>query len=88
MTDGNYIILRSVFGKVGQKYFLNPAKDPVTGRFPACVKHVDSKGDMILTETERNSGKVFIPENALITFEDGKVFNLDDPWEAAQWEAI
>lgn len=88
MTDGNYIIIRSVFGKVGQKYFLNPAKDPMTGRFPECVKHVDSKGDMILTEAERNSGKVWIPEDQIIIIEDGKSFNLDDPWEAAQWQSI
>lgn len=88
MTDGNYIVIRSVFGKVGQRYFLNPAKDPMTGRFPECVKHVDSKGDIILTEAERNSGKVWIPEDQLIIIEDGKVFNLDDPWEAAQWQAI
>lgn len=88
MTDGNYIIIRSVFGKVGQKYFLNPAKDPSTGRFPACVKHVDSKGDMILTEAERNSGAYFIPEDQVIEIEDGKTFNLDDPWDSAQWQAI
>lgn len=88
MTDGNYIIIRSVFGKVGQKYFLNPAKDPNTGRFPACVKHVDSKGDIILTDAERNSGEVFIPEDQLIVLEDGKSFNLDDPYELALWQSI
>lgn len=88
MTDGNYIVIRSVFGKVGQKYFLNPAKDPMTGRFPNCVKHVDSKGDIILTDKERNDGQVYIPEDQLIEIEDGKVFNLDDPWEAALWQSI
>ena len=51
MTDGNYIVIRSVFGKVGQKYYLNPAKDPVTRRFPDCVKHVDSKGDLIVVKS-------------------------------------
>lgn len=89
MIDGdNVIIIRSVFGKVGQKYFLNPAKDPNTGRFPECVKHVDSKGDLILTDQERNSNKVWIAENELITLEDGSTFNLDDPWEKARWQAI
>lgn len=88
MTDGNYIVIRSVFGKVGQKYYLNPAKDPVTRRFPDCVKHVDSKGDLILTEAERNSGEVFIPEDEVIVLEDGTTFNLDDKWEAARWQAI
>ena len=88
MTDGNYIIIRSVFGKVGQRYFLNPARDPNTGRFPACVKHVDSKGDIILTDAERNSGEVFIPEDQLVIIEDGKSFNLDDPYELALWQSI
>ena len=89
MTDGdNKIIIRSVFGKVGQKYFLNPAKDPSTGRFPECVKHVDSRNDLILTEAERNSGKVWIKETELIIVEDGTVFNLNDPWDKAKWDAI
>lgn len=88
MTDGNYIIIRSVFGKVGQKYYLNPAKDPATNRFPECVKHVDSKGDMILTEAEKNSGEVYIPEDEVIQIEDGTTFNLDDKYDAARWHAI
>lgn len=84
----NKIILRSVYGKVGQKYTLQPCKDRVIGQYPDCVKYVDSKGDMIMTDAERNSGKVYIPENFSITFESGKEFNLDNPIERAQWEAI
>jgi hypothetical protein len=84
----NKIILRSVYGKVGQKYTLQPCKDRATGQYPDCVKYVDSKGDMIMTDAERNSGKVYIPENFSITFESGKEFNLDNPIERAQWEAI
>lgn len=84
----NKIILRSVYGKVGQKYTLQPCKDRETGQYPDCVKYVDSKGDMIMTDAERNSGKVYIPENFSITFESGKEFNLDNPIERAQWEAI
>ena len=84
----NKIILRSVYGKVGQKYTLQPCKDRVTGQYPDCVKYVDSKGDMIMTDAERNSGKDYIPENFSITFESGKEFNLDNPIERAQWEAI
>lgn len=84
----NKIILRSVYGKVGQKYTLQPCKDRVTGQYPDCVKYVDSKGDMIMTDAERNSGKVYIPENFSITFESGKEFNLDNPIERTQWEAI
>ena len=40
------IILRSVYGKVGQKYFIQPCADPKTKRFPNCVKSVDKDGDM------------------------------------------
>lgn len=84
----NIIVIRSVYGKVGQKYFINPTKDPKTGLFPDCVKHIDAKGDMILTEAEKNSGKIFIPENRVFIIEDGTTFNLNNPYEAANWYAI
>lgn len=70
------IILRSVFGKVGQKYFMNPVRDPKTGRFPDCVRPVDSKGDMIISDKDRNEGKPLIPENKVFIIEDGTTFNL------------
>lgn len=83
----NIIILRSTRGKVGQKYYIQPCKDK-NGRLPDCVKHVNSQGDMILTDEERNSGNYYIKENETFVFEDGKTFNLDDPIDKAQWEAI
>lgn len=87
----NIVVLRSVFGKVGQKYFIQPQKD-AQGRYPKCVKRVDSKGDIILTqaelEMESRGEAAFIPETALFIIEDGKTFNLDDVVEAAEWEAI
>lgn len=43
----NFIILRSVYGKVGMKYYIQPSKDPRTGQYPPCVKPVNSVGDMI-----------------------------------------
>ena len=49
------IILRSVYGKVGQKYFLNPVRDPKTGRFPDHVRHVDSNGDLMLLPEDRET---------------------------------
>ena len=58
----NFIILRSVYGKVGMKYYIQPSKDPRTGQYPPCVKPVNSVGDMILSDPERNSGKIFIKE--------------------------
>jgi hypothetical protein len=36
------IILKSVYGKVGIKYYIQPCKDPKTGRYPDCVKSVNS----------------------------------------------
>lgn len=84
----NKIIIRSVYGKVGQKYTISPCKDKKTGRYPSHVKHVDSNGDMILTDKERNDGVYYIPETFTITFESGKEFNLEDPVDKAHWEAI
>lgn len=89
VEENDLVVLKSVYGnKVGQKYTLEPCIDPKTHRFPPHVKSVDSKGDMILTESERNSGEIFIPENWSITFESGKTFNLNDPREKAEWQAI
>ena len=51
-VKSNIVVLRSVYGKVGQKYFIQPQRDPKTGRFPACVKRVNSQGDIILTPEE------------------------------------
>ena len=48
----NVIILRSVYGKVNQTYFIQPCPNPRTGKLPLCVKTVDSNGDMILSEDE------------------------------------
>ena len=87
----NIVVLRSVFGKVGQKYFIQPQKNK-NGRYPSCVKRVDSQGDIILTnaelELESRGEAAYIPETALFVIEDGKTFNLDDVVEAAEWEAI
>lgn len=84
----NIIILRSVYGKVGQKYFITPCRDPKTGRFPSCVRSVDSKGDMILSDIDKNSSEPLIPENKVYTIQDGEQFDLSDPWKEAEWESI
>lgn len=88
ISTSNVIILRSVFGKVGQKYFIMPCRNPKTGQYPEFVKRVNSQGDMILTDKERNSGEYFVPETEVFVIEDGKTFNLNDEVEARQWEAI
>ena len=70
----NKIILRSVYGKVGMKYFIQPCKDKL-GRFPECIKKVDSHGDMILSDIEKNDyaskKRIFFPETAVFTVIDG-----------------
>lgn len=84
----NVIVLRSVYGKVGMKYLINPVKDPITHQFPDCVRRVNKDGDMILSDADRNSGKIFIPENETITVEDGTTFDLSNEIQKARWEAI
>lgn len=87
----NIVVLRSVFGKVGQKYFIQPQKDS-RGRYADCVKRVNSQGDIILTQEEMEKESkglaAFIPETELFIIEDGKSFNLDDVYEKAVWESI
>lgn len=87
----NIVVLRSVFGKVGQKYYIQPQKDS-RGRYAECVKRVNSQGDIILTpeeiEKEAKGLAAYIPETELFIIEDGKTYNLDDVYENAVWEAI
>ena len=89
---GNEIIIRSVYGKVNQTYFIQPCPNPKTGKLAACVKTVDSNGDMILSEddiAQMSQGlKHFIPANAVIEVVDGTVFNQDDIVDKARWDAI
>ena len=45
-SQENIIVLRSVYGKGGMrtpiKYYVTPCPDPKTGRFPDCVRKVNS----------------------------------------------
>ena len=87
----NIVVLRSVFGKVGQKYYIQPQRDS-RGKYADCVRRVNSQGDIILTpdeiEKESTGLAAYIPETALFVIEDGKTFNLDDVYEKAVWESI
>lgn len=87
----NIVVLRSVFGKVGQKYFIQPQRDS-RGRYADCVKRVDAHGDIILTpeelQKESKGEAAYIREDQVFIIEDGKTFNLDDVYEAAEWAAI
>lgn len=82
------VVLRSVFNKSGIKIYCNPARNPKTNRFPDCVKSVNSNGDMILTQEELSSNKVWIKENEEFIIEDGTTFDLNDPYDRAKWDAI
>lgn len=83
---GNRIILRSVY-KV-TRCFMEPAKDPMHKRFADCVRPCDEHHKIVLTEKERESKNVFISEEDVIEIFDGKEFDLDNPHDAAWWEAI
>ena len=87
----NIVVLRSVFGKVGQKYFIQPQRDS-RGRYASCVKRVDAHGDIVLTpeelSLEAKGEAVFIKEDEVFIIEDGKTFNLNDVHDKAIWEAI
>lgn len=88
IMERNIIILRSVYGKVGQVYYIQPIKNPKTGLYPDCVRRVNSMGDMILSDKDRNSGAVLIPENRVFEVRDGSQYDLEDPYQAAEWECI
>lgn len=86
------IRLRSVFGKVGQKYYLQPSANPKTGQLPNHVKPIDSNGNMILSESEKEKlarGEInYIKIDRIFEIEDGKRYDLDDLIEKSEWEAI
>lgn len=81
----NLIILRSVY-KITDVY-MQPAKNPATRRFPDCVRPVIN-GQIQLTEEDKKTGRIVIPEDYEILIQDGKTFDLDDPYQAAEWESI
>ena len=91
----NEIILRGVYGKVNQTYFIQPHANPRTGRLPECVRPVKGpveNTEMILSEddiAQMSKGlKHFIPADKVFEIVDGKTFNLDDIVDKAEWEAI
>lgn len=85
------ITLRSVYDKANIKYFIQPCKNKY-GQYPSCIKKVDSNGDMIMSEKERNAFSegtaAFFPETEIFEVTSGKTYNLNDMWERAEWEAI
>lgn len=88
----NEIILKSVYGKVDQIYFINPCPDPKTGRLPSHVKPVNANDEMILSEDEidkQAQGLVhFVKASHVFEIVDGTKFDLDDVVDTAHWESI
>ena len=92
MKDGdlsNIIVLRSVWGKANQNYVLQPQRDKY-GQLPKCVRRVNALGDMILLEEDKKLENLdgLIPEDEQIIVHDGTVFDLNNPRQAAEWQAI
>lgn len=87
MDNENLIVIRSVY-KITEM-FVEPAKNPVTGRYPDCVRLVDNNGNLILSEADRKKDiSLFIPENTVIKIFDGKTFDLNDPYQKNEWDSI
>ena len=84
------IVLRSVRGKVGNIIKIQPCKNPETSEYADCVKRVDSNGDMILSEAERNDPNriYFIKETDTFDVVDGTTFDLENIRQRFIWEAI
>lgn len=86
------IILRSVYGKVNQTYYIQPCPNPKTGRLAESVKTIDSNGDMILSEAEvammGRGEKYYVPADYTFAIVDGTTFDLGDIVDAAKWAAI
>ena len=90
INTSNKIVLRNVRGKVGNVIKMQPCRNPRTGKFADCVKRVDSKGDMILSEKELADPNRydFIKEDEVFTIVDGTTFDLDNVRDRFIWEAI
>ena len=90
--NDNIVILRSVYSKVGSNITINPCRDKVTGAFPNCVRRVDDRGNMILSESDKeklSAGEIYlVAENAKITIHDGIQFDLTKMKDKATWECI
>lgn len=92
----NIIVLRNVYDKVtDMKYFIQPCRDK-NGQWPKCIKRVkdpsNPDSEMIMSDKERDDyseGRAaFFRENHVFVVQNGKTYNLNDMWQAAEWEAI
>lgn len=92
---GNIIVLKSAYNKTpGQEYYIQPARKP-NGQWPESVRDVlnpnEDNPQMILSESDKeflSKGGTLIPAYKSIKVKHGQTFDLDDPTQAAIWEAI
>lgn len=91
IIEDNIVTLKSVYDKADIKYYIQPCKDKY-GNYPTCIKRVNSQGDMIMSDDERNafaSGKAaFFPENHVFEIKSGKTYDMNNIYQKAEWEAI
>lgn len=91
IKNANKVIIRSVMGNVEQKYFIQPVRNPETGLYAECVRPVNSKGEMILSDDDKqrlSRGEIFIPENKTFEIVAGTEIDLNKKADRAMWEAI
>lgn len=94
--ESNKIILKSAYGKTnGQTYHILPCKDPQTGLYPSHIRecYTDGNGNiqMILSEKDKEfiaKGGILLPADKPIVVSHNKTFDLDNPKDKAEWEAI
>ena len=90
--EDNIIVIKSAFNKTpGMVIKIDPCKDD-KGRWPDCIRQVNANGDPIYSEQDikdmNQKGKILLPVNEPIEVYHNKVFDLNDPLQAAQWDAI
>lgn len=84
--DKNIIIFRDVH-KITEAY-IEPAKNPDTRRYADCVREVDDKGNLILSEADKTSNKFFIKVTDALLIKEGFQLDLNDPTDEAWWDAV
>ena len=91
LEEPKILNLRSTSGKVENKCFIQVHKR-ANGRYPDCVRRVDSKGDMILSEEDKqhinDPDCIYVPEDRVFEIQDGMTINTGDPEQRAMWDCI
>lgn len=84
-------ILHNAWGHTPQKVGICVCPDK-NGILPECVRQIDDKGNMILSEKDKElqsqEGKIFIKINEIFTIQDGDMFNLDIESNRVKWDCI